>query len=190
MSATALATVVEGWAKVAGLLVMIAGAIFAGVQLRQEARARHLQAMMAVFADIRPPEVAYAQQVVGALPDGFTVDDLDPDSFNAVVRTVTSFARLGDLLKAGMVDERDIFTHGAFSMGSVDAWEKVKHLARGENARVRYNGPSMEYLAGRAQAYLLREGVAQYGKVPFFDADREALQSVEGRIAQARAVAL
>ena len=45
MSATELAAVVEGWATLVGLMVVIAGAAFAGVQLRQEAKARKLQAM-------------------------------------------------------------------------------------------------------------------------------------------------
>ncbi len=52
MSAAEIATVVEGWATLAGLMVVVAGAVFAGVQLRQEAKARHLQAILAVLSDI------------------------------------------------------------------------------------------------------------------------------------------
>ena len=189
MSATELATVVEGWATMAGLLVVIAGAVFAGVQLRQEAKSRRLQALMAVFADIRPPAVATAQRTLAALPDGFNLDELDPDAHNAVVATITSFGRLGDLLSAGMVHEGDIFPYLALSRGSIDAWEKVKHLSRGERPAMRYNAVAFEYLAARAQAYLLREGVSRYGVVPLFDADHDALTAVESQIADARALA-
>ena len=38
MNAAEIATVVEGWATLAGLMVIVAGAVFAGVPLRQEAQ--------------------------------------------------------------------------------------------------------------------------------------------------------
>ena len=57
MSAMDLATVVEGWATVAGLMVVIAGAVFAGVQLRQQAKAQSFQTLMAVLKEVRSLEV-------------------------------------------------------------------------------------------------------------------------------------
>ena len=46
-----------------------------------------------------------------------------------------------------------------------------------------------ERLAARAQAYLLREGVGQFGSVALFDADWGALDAMGERVKQARAMA-
>ncbi len=189
MSAAEIAMVVEGWATLAGLMVVIAGAAFAGVQLRQEARSRHLQAMMAVFAEIRPPAVARAQQDLMRFPDGFSGEELTPDQLSVLVQVTTSFGRLGNLLETGMLQEADVFRNSAFSRGSIDVWEKIKHIARGERPTIRYNAVAIEYVAARAQDYLLREEFKRYSNIPVFDADHDALEALESRIRQVRGVA-
>ena len=192
MSATELAVVVEGWATLAGLLVVITGAVFAGVQLRQEAKARKLQALMAVLTNIRPPEVTKAWPIMRALPDGFDPQTLTHDEQEAVLLVFASFGRLGTLLAAGAVDEKDIFPHLTFSKGAIDAWEKMKHLAGGDGAS--FSGalnPTVyqELLAIRAQAYLLREGAERFGSIPQFTPDWPALNALGEQIATARAAA-
>ena len=198
MNAAELATVVEGWATVTGLMVVIAGAVFAGVQLRQEARARRLQAMMAVLSDIRPPNVTPAQQRVMSLPDGFSREELSPESRNDLLAVTASYGRLGTLLAAGMVREDDIFRLPVFSVYAIEMWEKIKHLERGQGIDGSVLGPNMpavripmfvEFLASRAQAYLAREGVKQFGGLPRFDADPTLMASINSQITQARAVA-
>ena len=195
MSAAELATVVEGWATLAGLLAIVAGLAFAGVQLRQEAKARKLQALMSMLTDIRGPEVIKASQVVRALPDGFDPHALSQDELFAVRLIAGSYARLGTLLAAGAVDERDVFPHLTFSRGAIEAWEQLKHLTRtGPGGVLSETGAFstmmfFEQLAARAQAYLLREGVTQFGSRPLFDADWDALNAMGEQVKQARAVA-
>ena len=103
MSAAEIATVVEGWATLAGLMVVIAGATFAGVQLRQEARSRHLQAVMAMLSNVRPPEVRFAWETVRSLPDGFYGQNLPSQDRRALVSVIGSYNRLGNLLAAGLI---------------------------------------------------------------------------------------
>ena len=193
MSAADLATVVEGWSTLAGLLVIVVGATFAGVQLRQEAKARKLQALMSVLADIRPHEVTKAELVVRSLPDGFDPSELAEDELAAVLLVSSSYARLGTLLAVGAVEERDIFPHPTFSRGAIDAWEKFKHVPRtgglGGGVRILPTTIFHEQLAARAQAYLLREGVERFGSVPSFDADWDALNALNEQVKQARAMA-
>ncbi|MCH8973717.1 MAG: hypothetical protein IH869_01465 [Chloroflexi bacterium] len=192
MSAAELATIVEGWATLAGLMVVVAGAVFAGVQLRQEAKARHLQAILAVLSDIRPPEINPAQYTLMSLPDGFGPSDLSKGALDDVTMVMASYGRLGTLLAMGMVEERDIFRFPALSGGAIEVWEKVKHVARadapgtgmgtGLNA-ARY----IELLAGRAQAYIERKGLSELRSIPTFDADPGVLETIGSRLAQVRA---
>ena len=193
MSAAEIATVVEGWATVAGLFVIVVGAAFAGVQLRQEAKARKLQALMSVLTDIRGPEVVKAWHVVSSLPDGFELGELTEDEQLAARLVSSSYTRLGTLLAVGAVEEQDIFPHLTFSRGAIEAWEKFKHLSRTltthEGGRVVATMVFFEQLAARAQAYLLREGVELFGGAPVFDADWDALDAMGERVKQARATA-
>ena len=201
--AAELATVVEGWATLAGLFVIVVGAAFAGVQLRQEAKARKLQALMSVLTDIHPPAVTRATRVLASLPDGFDPSELTEDERDAVVLVGTSYARLGTLLAVGAVEQRDIFPHPALSRGAIEAWEKLKHvprtvrgglLMRAQEQAQESGGrvPTMifhEQLAARAQAYLLREGVKLFRSAPVFDADWDALNAMGEHVKQARAMA-
>ena len=191
MNATELATVVEGWATLVGLMVVVAGATFAGVQLRQDVRSRRLQAIMAVLSNVRTPEVGLAWERVRALPDGFDLTGLpDPDR-DSVQLVAGSFNRLGNLLAAGLVREEDIFPFMTFSRGAVDAWEKTKHVGR----TGLYAGSGLpstlffEYLAGRAQDYLEREGVQRFGAIPVFDADPAIMARVAREVSEARSAA-
>lgn len=186
MSAAELATIVEGWATLAGLMVVVAGAVFAGVQLRQEAKARHLQAILAVLSDIRPPEINRAQLALMSLPDGFGVSDLSKDAVDNMTMVMASYGRLGTLLAMGMVEERDIFRFPALSGGAIDVWEKVKHVARaGESVAGLGTGlhaaKYVEFLAGRAQAYIERKGLSELRSIPRFDADPDVLEAIGSR---------
>ncbi len=192
MSAAEIATVVEGWATLAGLMVVVAGAVFAGVQLRQEAKARHLQAILAVLSDIRPPGINRAQQALKSLPDGFGMGELSKDAIDDVTMVMASYGRLGTLLAMGMVEDRDIFRFPALSGGAIEVWEKVKHLARagaqgyglGSGLRA---GKYIEFLAGRSQAYIERKGLSELRSIPSFDADPRVLEAIGSRVAQADA---
>ena len=164
-----------------------------GVQLRQEAKARKLQALMSVLADIRPPEVVKAWHVMSSLPVGFDVRELTDDELFAVRLVSSSYSRLGTLLAVGAVEERDIFPHITFSRGAIEAWEKIKHVSRTDEVglvgRVVPSTILQEQLAARAQAYLLREGVERFGSAPFFNADWDALDAMGERVKQARVTA-
>ena len=192
MSAAEIATVVEGWATLAGLMVVVAGAVFAGVQLRQEAKARHLQAILAVLSDIRPPEINRAQQALMSLPDGFGWGELSKDAIDDVTMVMASYGRLGTLLAMGMVEDRDIFRFPALSGGAMEVWEKVKHVARagaqgyglGSGLRA---GKYIGFLAGRSQAYIERKGLSELESIPSFDADPRVLEAIGSRVAQADA---
>ena len=98
MNAAEIATVVEGWATLVGLMVVVAGAVFAGVQLRREAKARRLQAMVNLFADILPPEFGVAATIVQSLPDDFVQAALSDQQYDALRRVTSSYNRLGYIL--------------------------------------------------------------------------------------------
>ena len=196
MSAGEIAAVVEGWSTLAGLMVVVAGAVFAGVQLRQKAKARRFQALTTVLADIRPPEVSRAWQVVRALPDGFDPAEISQAARDARILVVGSYVRLGTLLAMDVVSEREIFLDLSQSRGCIEAWEKLKHVVRAEEADVNpvvapqlRQGVHFENLAARAQAWLLHNGEDQFGSVPHFDADLDALAAMGQRVAEARATA-
>ncbi len=196
MSATELATVVEGWATLAGLIVVITGAAFAGVQLYRESQARRLQALVALYADVWPVEANREARIVMSLPDGFEYESLQPGQQDAIRDTAARFERLGFLLKMGAVRGEEIFRSPPFGRAAIAQWEKLKHALRGgggpfgQSITADLPGPlHFEYLAWRAQQYLLRHGVEDFGAIPVFDADWDALSATFREAQQARAKA-
>ena len=199
MSATELATVVEGWATLAGLMVVIAGALFAGVQLRRDAKARRDQTVIEVLSAVHGPEVPAAIARVLQLPDGFIPSDLTAEDNETWLSVLSIYNRIGHLLMLGMVEERDIFSFPPLSVRAIQVWEKLKHLPRRdvhswfhdpiEGMRAIYPGLLLEMLAARAQAYLEREGARTFGSMPIFDADPAVLQAVGTQVAEARGAA-
>ena len=182
MSAAELATVIEGWATLTGLIVVALGAAFAGVQLYRESQARRLQALVALYADVWPLEADRETRIVASLPDGFDYGQLEPQQQEAVRHITQRFNRLGFLLKMGVVRGKDIFPNVRFGRSAIFQWEKLKHTMRGGagpfpgGAIGELPGPlHFEYLAWRAQEYLLRHGVEEFGEIPVFDADLDAL---------------
>ena len=190
MSATELAAVVEGWATVAGLMVVIAGAVFAGVQLRQQAKAQSFQTVMAVLSDVRSLEVGNAwANLVSKLPDGFDVQQVSVEELRAVRLVQGSYTQLGSLLAAGFVKEEDIFSFLGITKGAIETWEKSKHLPRANEAQGLLSVPIFhEYLAARAEAYLDRNGLKMLGRMPRFDSDPAIMARVVREVSQARSV--
>lgn len=191
MSATELATVVEGWATVAGLWVVIAGAVFAGAQLRQEARAERFQTVIAVIGEVLTTEVGIAwREVVSRLPDEFDLQTISPEERQAVALIAGSHNRLGSLLAAGFVSGDDIFRNSAIVRVAIESWEKTKHIPRANEQRGVLPGLMYhEYLASRAQAYLDRNGVKVFGILPRFDADPAIVTRVAEEVGRARSAA-
>ncbi|MDA1174980.1 MAG: hypothetical protein O2826_10765, partial [Chloroflexi bacterium] len=109
MSATDLATVVEGWATVAGLFVVIAGAVFAGVQLRADSRSRRLQALIDLYSVVWPKEMPGVMGHVLSLPDDFDFDQLEPADKDAVMLVTVSMSRTGYFLRNGLIREDELF---------------------------------------------------------------------------------
>jgi hypothetical protein len=193
MSAAEIATVVEGWATLAGLMVVIAGAVFAGIQLRQEAKARKLLVLMSVLTDVRPPEVTRARLVMRHLPDGFVMSKLPHQQQVAVIPVGASDGRLGTLLAVSAMEEDDIFPHLTFSRGAIESWERLTHILRsGDMYSTNLAGLNItishEQLVARAQDWLLRNDGTQFGPVPTFDANTDALQALSAQVSQTREV--
>ena len=207
MSAVELAGIVEGWATVVGLVVIVLGAAFAGLQLRRESQASHLQAVVALYADIFPIEAVRAAQIVVSLPDGFDYDQASADERDAIRQIVFRYNRLGYLLRAGLVRDEDLFPFIAFGTAAILAWEKLKHVVRaGVAGRTGGTGGigissvdkpdpeslpgglHFEFLVSRAQQYLLEHGEAEFGELPIFDADLPAIGAM-GEAAQRARVA-
>ena len=191
MNATELATVVEGWATLVGLFVVIAGATFAGVQLRQQARAERFQTVIAVIGEVLTTEVGIAwREVVSRLPDGFDIQSVSADERRAAHLVTGSHNRLGSLLAAGFVSEDDIFRNPAIVRVAIESWEKTKHVPRANEHRGVLPGLMYyEYLAARAQAYLERSGVKSFGNIPRFDADPAVMTRVAQEVSRARSAA-
>ena len=193
MDAAELATVVEGWATLAGLMVVIAGALFAGIQLRQEAKSRHLQVLVTVFENIRSRDVVGAWRTVLGLPDGFVLKDISEGEREAAFLVFNAYGRLGMLLALGAVNERDIFPDPALSRQSIEVWEKVKTSLRqprpdrGPLQEAIPNAIYLEQLAAQAQDYLLLHGAKRFGAIRVFDADWNALTALGQRVDEARA---
>ena len=190
MSAVELAGIIEGWATLATLIVVLLGLSFAGVQLYRESQARRLQALVALFADVWPVEANREARIVASLPDGFDYESLESVPQEAVRNVAARFDRLGFLLKMGVVKGEDVFPNVRFGRSAIFQWEKLKHAMRGGAGPFAAGivgelpGPlHFEYLAWRAQEYLLRHGVEEFGEVPVFDADMDALAGM-GREAQ------
>ena len=199
MSAVELAGIVEGWATLAGLVVVSLGAVFAGQQLLRESRARRLQAVVALYADVWPMEANRVAQIVQGLPDDFDHDQLGPDEREAVHEIAHRFNRLGYLLRAGLVRDEDIFPFYPFGMGAIRHWEKLKHVVRrggvgtpAETGRAAIPGGGaslFEYLASRAQRYVLEHGEGELSSIAIFDADVEAVAAMDQRARRARVAA-
>lgn len=192
MSATEIAAVVEGWATLVGLIVVIAGAGFAGVQLRQQARAQAFQTTMAVISEVLSREVGLAwRNHVQPIPDGTIWPDLTAEQKDAAILVAGSYARLGTLMAAGFVKEDDVFHFPNITNQAIVSWEKVKHAPRANESELGIV-PGLifhEYVAARAQRYLERKGVEVYGKVPRFDANPETYTRVAHEISRARSAA-
>lgn len=194
MSAGEFAAVLEGWATFVGLFVVVAGALFAGVQLRWDRQSRHLQAMVAVFENVRSQEVIDAWRRVVGLPEGFIVWDLEPADRDAGIKVMNAYARLGMLYGLGLVKAKDIFGDPALSRQAVEVWERLKYSVRaprpdrGPLQEAVPNAVYFERLARDAQAYLLREGLQRFGNEPVFDADWPALRALAADIDAARGI--
>jgi hypothetical protein len=130
VNATELATVVEGWATLAGLIVVITGATFAGVQLRRDSGSRRLQSLLSLYEVIWPTKMLRAARIVRSLQDDFEFDQLEPAQKDAVMQVTASLERLGHLLRAGLVQEREIFDFTPLGRMPVFFWEKLKHFIR------------------------------------------------------------
>ena len=183
MSAVETAGIIEGWATLATLIVVVLGAAFAGVQLYREGQARRLQALVALYADVWPIEANSDARIVVSLANEFDYEQLEPRQQEAVRLTAARFDRLGFLLKTGLVRGEDIFPSTRFGRSAIAHWEKLKHTMRGGSdpfgnivVTAELPGPlHFEYLAWRAQQYLLQHGVEDFGEIPVFDADWDAL---------------
>ncbi len=192
MSATELATVVEGWATLTGLIVVIAGAMFAGVQLRRDSKARRLQALVDLFEVVWSVETLAAATHLKTVPDDFDFDRLDPVQRDAVVKVTASMNRLGHVLRAGLVQEHEIFEYSALSRLPLMMWDKLKHFLRGgasfgsEGVVGFHAGLDFEYLAWRAQSYLVKSGAKSFAAVPIFDPDFALVDRVSRQAEDAR----
>lgn len=190
MSAMELAGVIEGWATLAGLFVVIAGAVFAGVQLRSEARARRFQATTSVLSELLSPDFIPALRSIRALEHGFDPNTLPPGQREAVDVVMVRFLTIGVLLSEGSITDRDIFSRVTIAQAAIELWERLKHRVRAREEEDPLRGLMfIEYAAYRAQGFLVREGARVLGHLPHFDADYEALAAVGREVGAARAAA-
>ena len=196
MSAGELAGIVEGWATLVGLIVVALGAAFAGQQLRQESRPRRLQALVALYADVWPIEAARASQTLSSLPDDFDYAQLGADQRGAVGEVVHRYNRLGYLLRLGLVRDEDLFRFYPFGSLVITSWEKLKRFVRtgGGISTIGHGtlpgeGLYFEFLAARAQRYVLEHGDVEFGGLPTFDPDLEAVKGMSESIQRERTAA-
>ena len=195
MSATELATVVEGWATVAGLFVVIAGAVFAGVELRADSRSRRLQALIDLYSVVWPKEMPGVMGQVLSLPDDFDFDQLEQTEKDAVMLVTVSMSRTGYFLRNGLIREDELFGFAPFNRPVILTWDKVKHVVRGGVPRSMavpegvHNNLDFEYLAWRAQAYMTTHGVDRFAAVPIFNPDIPAVDRVSQEAQQIRVLA-
>ena len=188
MGAAELATVVEGWATLAGLMVVVAGAVFAGVQLRRDAQARRLQALVDVFTVVWPREMLGSSNIVLALPDDWDITQLEPAEREAVSFITMTLNRLGYVLRTGLVQEHEAFEFPRFAHYPIILWEKLKHDVRKRSLSPGgiHGATDFEYAAWRAQAYFTEHAEKRLGAIPVFDADVEAVNHVSQKARQAR----
>ena len=141
---------------------------------------------------------------MNTLADNFDYLSLSDEQRRAVDEIRFRFNRLGYMLRTGLVREEDIFPFAPFGIGALMIWEKLKHTLRipggysddstlwgtaAERSALPVGWPAaihFEYLASRAQRYVLDHGEAEIGSIPRFDADLEALRAMRNRAQAAR----
>ena len=155
--------------------VVLIGVTFGGLQLRQEAKARHLQSLSSLFTEVWPFEMFVASRTVRELPDNFASTSLTDEQTQHVFAVTAAFSRLGYYLQTGLVTEKEVFEFPAFGMTSVYSWAKVSHFIQDTQQGRSAGFFWFEYLAQRAQAYWLENGGKHIAKEPIFAPDPQAL---------------
>ena len=89
--------------------------------------------------------------------------------------------------------EEDVFRFPRFGFGAVRFWEKTKHWHRetfaGGIAEGVQANPFVEFLAWRAQLFILAGEAHQLSNLPVFDSDVDALAQVSRKAQAVRAAA-
>ena len=167
-------------ATLATLMIVAVGVTFAALQVRQETLARRLQAMSAVWAEFWPPEASDALGILQRVPDTFDDADLTAEQVAAVRTIGRHYTRLGYLLHAGHLKQREILGYPPFGILAADLWAKYNgFLSRAPLGFTSTSASSFfahwEYLAIEAKAYWEREGRERTTAIPHYDGETGAL---------------
>jgi len=93
-------------ASLIGTLAVIAGVVFAVIQLRQHGRARHREAALELVHSFQTPQFSQALRVLFALPEGIdlaTVEALPADEVKDLYMVLTTFESLGAIVYRGEI---------------------------------------------------------------------------------------
>ena len=179
MSSETLQTI----ATLATLAVVAIGVTFAALQVRQEALARRLQAISALFDVVWPEEARRAAFLLLSLPADFEDTDITPEQKRAILTLLAHYDRVGFLLQTGLVKEHELLGFQAFGIVAADLWALLEgylgrlQLGTAMPTNFRNNAVHWEYLAIRAKAYWERHGRAWTASVPYYDGKAGALMS-------------
>lgn len=163
-------------ATLATLAVVAVGVTFAALQVRQETLARRLQAISAMWAEVWPDEASRALRVLLGVPNGFDDADMTTERTDALRTVVRHYSRVGFLLQAGLVKEREILGYPPFGFIAAETWAKFRgHLETIAPGPTRGAALHFEYLAIRAKAYWERYGREWVASVASYHGEPGAL---------------
>ena len=172
MSAETIQTI----ATLATLTIVAVGVTFAALQVRQETLARRLQAISAIWSEVWPDAASRALRVLQDLPDGFEDAAMTPEQADALRTLYRHYNRMGFLLQAGLVKERDILGYPPFGILAAENWAKFKpYLDRYPWGGTPGFSVHWEYLAIRAKAYWEHRGREWLASMPHYRGEAGAL---------------
>lgn len=166
--------------------VVVIGVTFGGLELRQEAKARHLQSLSSLFTEVWPFAMFAASRTVRELPDNFDPASLTDEQTQSIFAVTAAFSRLGYYLQTGLVTEKEVFEFPAFGMTSVYSWAKVSHFIQNTQQGRSAGFFWFEHLARRGQNYWLKNRGKHIAKEPIFAPDPQAIMDTIEQAQSAR----
>ena len=180
MTSIEFVTLVSGWSAVLIPIMLLTGTILGVYQLRVSAKARRLQALAAIYQQLRPSEVIEIEQDL--LHDPTTVinvGDLTKNDTRKINAVIYSYQRLGYLLYQGLVTEQELLPMVGWE--SILLWEKLKGYIRKQLRQdVPHARAHFEYLASKSSDYIKNNPRLVIPNIIGFNADMNELHSIIG----------
>jgi hypothetical protein len=126
----------------ATLIAVIAGLSFAAIELRQLRAAQESQTMLELFQTVKSLEYIRATNLIQALPDGLTADELrarlSEEELGVIIQLRLTYEALGLMVYRGDVSLE--WVDELFRFFVLQSWDKLKPLTYETRERTGYLG--------------------------------------------------